>query len=51
MTQNGMLPILVVLACAVLMVTLWKQLLILVVVGAVMIFCYGVYNVAVLMAG
>jgi hypothetical protein len=51
MTQNGMLPILVALACTVLMVTLWKQLLILVLVGVVLIFCYGLYNVAVLMAG
>jgi hypothetical protein len=51
MTQNGMLPMLVALACTVLMVTLWKQLLILVLVGVVMIFVYGLYNVAILMAG
>jgi hypothetical protein len=46
-----MLPMLVALACTVLMVTLWKQLLILVLVGVVMIFVYGLYNVAILMAG
>jgi hypothetical protein len=51
MTQHEMLPILVALAGAVIMVTLWKQLLILVLVGVVMIFAYGLYNVAVLMAG
>jgi hypothetical protein len=51
MNQHEMLPILIALACAVLMVTLWKQLLILVVVVVVLIFCYGLYNVAVVMAG
>lgn len=51
MSPNETLPILVALACTVLMVTLWKQLLILAVVGAVMIFCYGLYNVAMVMAG
>jgi hypothetical protein len=51
MTQHEMLPILVALAGAVIMVTLWKQLLILVLVGVALIFCYGLYNVAVLMAG
>jgi hypothetical protein len=51
MNQHEMLPILVALACSVLMVTLWKQLLILVLVGVVLIFCYGLYSVAVVMAG
>jgi hypothetical protein len=37
---------LIALAGAVLMVSLWKQLLKLVLVGLVLIFCVGLYNVA-----
>lgn len=51
MSPNEILPILVALACAVLMVTLWKQLLILVLMGTVLVFCLGLYNVAVVMKG
>jgi hypothetical protein len=43
------LATLVALAGAVLVTSLWKQLLTLVLVAAVLIFCFGLYNIATVM--
>ncbi|WP_327634237.1 hypothetical protein OHB24_30155 [Kribbella sp. NBC_00482] len=51
MPPEQILATLVALAGAVLVTSLWKQLLTLVLVGIVLIFCVGLYNVAVVVAG
>ncbi|MFF0340966.1 hypothetical protein [Kribbella sp. NPDC004875] len=49
MHHTQILATLVALSSAVLMVSLWKQLLTLVLVGIVLIFCFGLYNLATIM--
>lgn len=49
MPPNQILATLVALAGAVLVTTLWKQLLTLVLVGGVLIFCFGLYNIVAVM--
>jgi uncharacterized membrane protein len=48
MPPNQILATLVALAGAVLVVSLWKQLLTLILVGIVLVFFYGLYNVVVM---
>ncbi|NUR94741.1 MAG: hypothetical protein HOV67_05710 [Kribbellaceae bacterium] len=45
-----LLAMLITLAGTILVTSFWKQLLKLVVVGAVLVFCFGLYNIVVVMA-
>lgn len=49
MPPNQILAILVALAGTVLVTSLWKQLLTLVLVGGLLIFCFGLYSLAAVM--
>ncbi|GAA1125573.1 hypothetical protein GCM10009630_24250 [Kribbella jejuensis] len=44
-----LLAMLITLSGTILVTTLWKQLLKLVLVGAVLVFCFGLYNIVVVM--
>jgi uncharacterized membrane protein len=44
------LAMLVALAGTILVTSFWKQLLTLVLVGAVLVFCFGLYNIVVVVA-
>lgn len=44
------LGMLVALAGTILVTSFWKQLLTLVLVGAVLVFCFGIYNIVIVMA-
>jgi len=46
MPQNEILVTLVALATAVLLISFWKQVLFILLFGVVVVFCFGLYNVA-----
>ncbi|TWD83795.1 hypothetical protein FB561_4964 [Kribbella amoyensis] len=51
MPTNELLAALVVVASAVILISFWRQILFMLLFAAVMVFCLGVYNVAVAMHG
>ncbi|NEA32900.1 hypothetical protein [Streptomyces sp. SID13031] len=46
MPHNEFIVSVVVLASAVLLISFWKQILFILLFGVIMVFCFGVYNVA-----
>jgi hypothetical protein len=46
MPPNEFVATIVVLASAILLISFWKQILFILLFGVVMVFCFGLYNVA-----
>ncbi len=46
MPETGILATLVVLASSVLLISFWRQILFILLFGVVVVFCYGLYNLA-----
>lgn len=46
MPQNELVASLMVVASAILMISFWRQILFLLLFAAIVVFCFGVYNVA-----
>jgi hypothetical protein len=46
MAANNALVLIVMVTAAILMVSFWKQILLLMLLGLVTVFCFGLYNVA-----
>lgn len=44
--QNDILVTLVVLATAVLLISFWRQILVILLFGVIVVFCFGLYSVA-----
>jgi hypothetical protein len=46
MPQNEVIVSLVVLATAVILISFWRQILFILLFGVIVVFCFGLYNVA-----
>jgi hypothetical protein len=46
MPQNEFLVSIVVLAIAMILISFWKQILFILLFGVIVVFCFGLYNVA-----
>jgi hypothetical protein len=46
MPQNEIIVSLVVLATAVILISFWRQILFILLFGVIVVFCFGLYNVA-----